>query len=151
MFDWLYSIGKDVHFVTGDMLNHLKGFDLRCSGYYGTPYATYLGMALVVITLGGLGLQYFVIDSPPRRPVGTWWLVALVIAVVNFVTAYFILSSSIAPGHHCKDLMLTGLDVVGVCFFNVVCGLLLGMILTGLPWIRRMSTNNVFTTFYRND
>ncbi|TSJ36557.1 hypothetical protein FO440_22270 [Mucilaginibacter corticis] len=151
MFDWLYSIGKDIHFITGDMLTHLKGFDIRCSGYYGTPYATYLAISFLIITLGGIGMQYFAIDSPPKRPVATWWFVELIIAIVNFIAAYFVIGSSISPGHHCKDLMLNGLDVIGVCFFNVLCGLILAMLVTGLPWIRRMSTNNVFTTFYKNN
>ncbi|MCR8560393.1 hypothetical protein KXD93_22255 [Mucilaginibacter sp. BJC16-A38] len=151
MFDWLYSIGKTFRLITSNMLNHLKGYDIHCSGYYGTPYATYLGITFIAITLVGLALQYFIIDIPPKRPTGTWWLIALIIALINFIAAYCVIGSSTAPGHHCKDLSITTLDVIGVCFFNVVCGLFLAMVITGLPWLRRLSTNNVFTTFFKNN
>jgi hypothetical protein len=150
MFDWLYEIGKEIGFIKSDMLNHLKGFDLHCEGYYGTPYATYLALAVLGITGLVLILQYYVIDHPPKRPMLTWWLIELVAAILNFFTAYMIVGPSIAPGHHCADLKLNGGDVIGVSFFNALCGLILAMFLFGLPWLRRLSTNNVFTTFYPN-
>jgi len=147
MFNWLYQIGEGMQMYSRDMFKHLCGMDVTCSAFIGTPYATYLAIGLGAITLGVLALHYYVLDSPSFNRYYHWWLMALIMAILNFAVAYGILHASIHPGGYCKDLHITNSGAIGVALFNVLTGLIVSIVLTWIPPLRRLSTNNTYTTF----
>jgi len=149
MFNWLYQIGEDVGCYSKGMYSHLCGWDVTCSGFFGTPYGNYLGMTVIVATVLALLFFYKLIDSPTKRKVASWWLMALILAVVTFAASYLMIHGSLRPGGACRDLRLTNGDALGLAFFDTLWGLLLAMIVCWTSFPRKLiSTNNPFTTFY---
>jgi hypothetical protein len=149
MFNWLYQIGEDISWYSKGMYTHLCGWDVSCAGYYGTVYSNYLGWTVFITVLVALALFYRVIDSPTKRKTPSWWLMALILAAVVFLESWLMIHGSLRPGGACKDLRLTGGDVLGLAFFDTFWGVLLAMAISLTAFPRKLiSINNPFTSFY---
>jgi hypothetical protein len=78
-----------------DLGDHLRGWDITCSDYIGTPWYSYIGWLMLIITLFIYALQYHMIDHPRYNKKIHWWLSALTIVLLNFFTAVLIPYNSI--------------------------------------------------------
>ncbi|MBV6403805.1 MAG: hypothetical protein IT228_11905 [Flavobacteriales bacterium] len=132
-----------------DMGDHLRGWDILCESYTGTPWYVYMGWLMFAVTGLLYAIQYHIWDRSSFNKKHHWWLVALAVAGVNFLIAFTIPFNAIQSGDHCPDLYLTVPDCLGFGFSNALWGFILFVVITTLPFPRRLSTNCRQTTFWK--
>ena len=146
IFEWFGSMS----FYSTDLGDHLRGFDITCSDYIGTPWYVIIGWSMIGITLFSYSLQYHLIDSPRFNRKGHWWLVSLFIFTLSFLVAFFVPYNSIQAEDYCQDLTITTSDILGFGLSVALWSLLLFMLISSFnPWIRRFSINCRNTTFWK--
>src|ERR1017187_7927812 len=115
-FAALYEWGGLIPFYSVDLGNHLRGWDLTCTGFVGTPWYIYIGSIMIGITVFIFCLQYFIIDSPKFNKAKHWWLMALLLVIINFAIAFSIPYNDLTGMTICKDLKINVSDCIGFGF-----------------------------------
>jgi hypothetical protein len=144
LFEWwgLWPYSKDL----GD---HLRGFDITCTDYIGTPWYIYIGIAMILVTGFFYSLQYHIIDSPRFMRRKHWWINALIIVGLNFLIAFILPYNSLQSDDYCNQLHFTAFDCVVFGLSSAAWSLLLYGIISSIPLFRRFSTNCRQTTFWK--
>lgn len=132
-----------------DMGDHLRGFDISCSNFDGTPWYVYIGWIMAASSLVTYAVQYHLIDSSGWNKKHHWWLFALILVALNFLIAFSITFNTVEAGDFCKELNLSVSDCIGFGFSNAIWSLLLFMLISTLPFPRRFSSNCRNTTFWK--
>lgn len=145
LYEWfginpLYSI---------DMGDYLRGWDITCTDYIGTPWYAIFGWIMISSTAVLYALQYHIIDSPRWKNKTHWWLFALIIVLVNFIIAFLIPYNSIQTGDYCNQLNISVSDCVGFGLSNAAWSFILFALITTIPVFRRFSNNCRYTTFWK--
>ena len=148
-FQKLYEWGGLNQLYNKDLADHLFGLDITGEGFFGTPWYSYIGLSMFAITIFFYALQYHIIDSTRFNKKYHWWLIALIIVVLNFVIAFSIPFNSLQTGNYCSDLYFNILDCIGFGITNAIWSLVLFIIITTIPWIRSRSVNCRHTTLWK--
>ncbi len=152
MIDFFASIYEwfgVISFYSTDMGDLLRGWDITCTDYIGTPWYLYIGWIMIGLTTLFYALQYHIIDSPKWYKKQHWWLFALIILSLNFLIAFLISFNIVQSSDYCEQLNVTIGDCVGFGFSNAVWSLLLFVLITSFPIFRKLSTNCRHTTFWK--
>jgi len=149
IFSSIYEFGGLLPLYSADLSDHLRGFDVSCTNYSGSPYYTYVGFFMLTTCLFAGALQYYIIDSPRYMRRSAWWITTTILSVVNLVFAFVVVSNSLKPGKFCENLVITTGDVVGFAMANAICAFLFYLIMTSIPVFRAKSINCKYTTFYK--
>ena len=145
MYEWwgflpLYS---------NDLAEHLRGYDLTCSDYFATPWYTYIGWSMIAVVAVLYALQYHIVDSTRFMRRHHWWIVVLIISILNFSIAFSLPYNSVQSGDYCNQLNISFSDCAGFGLSNVIWGFVIFLVITTIPWLRKLSTNCRHTTFYK--
>jgi len=131
-----------------DLGDHLRGWDITCSDYIGTPWYSYIGWLMFIITLFIYALQYHMIDHPRYNKKIHWWLSALTIVLLNFFTAVLIPYNSIQSGEYCSQLNFSVSDCIGFGFSNSLVSFIFFIFLTSFKYPKYFAINCSRTTFW---
>lgn len=132
-----------------DMGDQLRGWDITCTDYFGTPWYVYIGWIMIFITILVYALQYHIIDSSKWNKKQHWWLFATVIVALNFLVAFTIPFNTVNAGDFCNQLNLSISDCIGFGLSNAIWSFILFIIISTIPLIRTLSTNCRNTTFWK--
>lgn len=137
-------------FYSTDMGDHLRGWMcINESGYYGTNWYILIGWAMIAITAFFYALQYHIIDDSRFNKRSHWWIMALIIVVLNFLLAFLIPFNTVQSGDFCNELNLTIADCIGFGLSNTVWSFILFIVITSFKYPRHLGTNTRFTTFWK--
>lgn len=145
LYEWF---GLNPLFST-DMGDQLRGWDITCTDYIGTPWYVIIGWTMIAVTALFYALQYHIIDSSRLKNKTHWWLFALIIVILNFFIAFLIPYNSIQAGDYCNQLNLSVSDCIGFGLSNAVWSFILFTVITSIPVFRRLSNNCRHTTFWK--
>jgi hypothetical protein len=132
-----------------DLGDHLRGWDINCINFIGTPWYNYVGFAMIIVTLLFYALQYHIIDSSRFKAKHHWWIMALLIVILNFLIAFTIPFNSLQAGDYCNDLYFNVADCVGFGFSNALWSFILFLLLTSFKYPKYLSNNCRYTTFWK--
>jgi hypothetical protein len=132
-----------------DMGDQLRGWDITCTDYIGTPWYVYIGWIMLITTSLIYVLQYHIIDSSRWNKKHHWWIFALLIVLLNFLIAFTIPFNIVNAGDFCNQLNLTVSDCIGFGLSNSIWSFIFFLIISTNPLIRRFSTNCRNTTFWK--
>jgi len=132
-----------------DMGDLLRGWDITCTGFIGTPWYVYIGWIMIIFTGLIYALLYHIIDSPRWMKKSHWWLFALLNVILNFLIAFTIPFNIVTSGDYCVQLILSVSDCIGFGFSNALWGFILFIIISSIPYIRQYSRNCRNTTFWK--
>ncbi|MGK7395280.1 MAG: hypothetical protein ACNS62_11955 [Candidatus Cyclobacteriaceae bacterium M3_2C_046] len=132
-----------------DFSEHLRGYDVTCTGYIATPWYANIGLIMVGFTLFLYALLYHIIDSPRFLRVYHWWIMAAVLFGINLFVGYIIPYNSVQAGNVCSTLDINNTDYFGFAVSNALWSLIFFMIISSIPWPRHLSTNCRHTTFWK--
>jgi hypothetical protein len=132
----------------GDLGVHLRGYDLH--GHYdGTPWYIYLGWSMIGLTLLTFALFYVIIDKEKFKRAWHWWIMALVLFIINFSIGFTIPYNDLNGGTINKTLHINTADCLGFAFSIAFWSLILLAFLTILPLRKAISNNCRNTTFWK--
>ena len=132
-----------------DMGDQLRGWDITCTDYIGTPGYVYIGWIMIMTTSIFYGLQYHIIDSSRWNKKHHWWVFALLIVALNWLIAFVIPFNIINAGDYCNQLNLSVSDCIGFGFSNAIWSFIFFLIISTIPLFRGFSTNCRNTTFWK--
>lgn len=132
-----------------DMGDQLRGWDITCTNYIGTPWYIYIGWILIIVTSLLYALQYHIYDSTRFNKKHHWWIMALIIVALNFLVAFTISFNTINAGDFCNQLNLSVSDCIGFGLSNAIWSFIFFLIISTIPMLRRLSTNCRNTTFWK--
>lgn len=148
-FASLYEWFGLIPFYSVDMGDLLRGFDITCTDYIGTPWYLYIGWIMIILTAFLYVTQYHIIDSSGFNKKQHWWLMALIIFILNFLIAFLIPFNTVQAADYCAQLNLTVGDCIGFGVSNAIWSIILFGLLTSFPIFRRFSTNCRHTTLWK--
>lgn len=148
-FASLYEWFGVIPLYSRDMGDQLRGWDITCTDYIATPWYVYIGWIMIILTGFIYALQYHIIDNSRLNKKMHWWLFALLIVVLNFLIAFTIPFNTLQASDYCNQLNLSVSDCIGFGLSNAVWSLILFVIISTPPLIRRFSTNCRLTTFWK--
>jgi|SRR5690554_1841153 len=135
---------------TTDMGDHLRGWMcIDQSGYYGTNWYIIIGWSMIAITAFFYALQYHIIDDSRFNKKQHWWVMALIIVVLNFLLAFLIPFNTVQSGDFCSELNLAVADCIGFGLSNAVWSFVFFILITSFKYPRHLATNTRFTTFWK--
>jgi len=150
LFAALYEWFGLFSFYSRDLGDHLRGWDILCEAYSGTPLYVIVGWLMIGVTLAVYALKYHgPFDRAGFSRKHHVWLMALIAAGVNFLIAFLLPYNAILAGDHCPDLLLSVFDCIGFGLSNALWSIILFAIATSLPFPRRLSTNSSHSTFWK--
>lgn len=133
-----------------DMGDKLSGYDITCTSFTETNWYVYIGFIMIFITIFIYALQYHIIDSSRWNKKQHWWLFALLIVILNFLIAFTIPFNAIQSENYCNLLILSISDCIGFGLSNAIWSLILFIIISTIPFIRKkFSINCRETTFWK--
>lgn len=132
-----------------DFGDHLRGWDITCTDYIGSPLYTYIGTITVITVVLFYALQYHIIDSSKFKSKIHWWLIALLICIISFLVAFSLPFNDIQSGDYCNQLNISTIDCVGFGISNAVWSILFFALISTIPYPRRLSINCRHTNFWR--
>lgn len=133
-----------------DMGDHLRGWMcIDQSGYYGTQWYVNIGWSMIAITAFFYALQYHIVDDSRFNKKQHWWVMALIVVVLNFLLAFLIPFNTVQSGDYCNELNLAVADCIGFGFSNAVWSFILFILITSFKYPRHLGTNTRFTTFWK--
>lgn len=132
-----------------DMGDYLRGWDITCSCYCDTQWYVLIGWTMIAITVFSYALQYHIVDDSRFNKKQHWWIMALIIVVLNFLFAFLVPFNTVQSGDFCNELNLTVADCIGFGFSNAVWSFILFIIITSFKYPRYLGTNTRFTTFWK--
>ena len=124
-FASLYEWFGLIPFFSTDLGEHLRGFDITCSDYLGTPLYVYVGWIMIGLTVGFYILQYYVINSSRFNKRVHWWIIALAMIGLNFLIAFTWSFNHLQAGDYCTQLKISTADCVGFGISNAIWSLIL--------------------------
>lgn len=136
-------------FYSTDMGDHLRGWDITCTDYIGTPWYVIIGWSMFGTTALLYALQYHIIDSSRYKSKGHWWIFAIVLCTLNLLIGFLITNNALQAGDVCNRLNITVSDCLGFGISNAIWSLLLFVLVTSIPIFRRFSNNCRHTTFWK--
>lgn len=148
-FASLYEWFGLIPFYSTDMGDQLRGWDVTCTDYIGTPWYVLIGWLMLIITSLVYAIQYHVLDSSRWNKKHHWWIFASTIVALNFILPFTITYNTISVGDFCNELNLSVSDCIGFGLSNAIWSLIFFIILSTNPFIRRFSTNCRNTTFWK--
>lgn len=148
-FASLYEWFGLIPLYSRDLGDHLRGFDITCTDYIATPWYVYIGWIMIILTVFLYSLQYHIIDRSRFNKRGHWWILALIIVILNFIIAFTIPFNSLQAGDYCNQLNLSVSDCIGFGFSNAIWSFILFIFISTIPLFRRFSTNCRHTTFWK--
>jgi len=148
-FAALYEWFGLISFYSIDLGDHLRGWNLLCEAFTGTPWYVYTGWTMFLITGLVYALQYHAYDRSHFNKKHHWWLVALVVVLLNFLIAFAIPYNALQAGNYCAGLDWSVPDCAGFGLSNALWSFILFVLITTLPFPRRLSTNCSHTTFWK--
>jgi LPXTG-motif cell wall-anchored protein len=130
------------------MADHLRGFDITCTGDTGTPL--YLAVGIVVILSGLLfyALQYHLINSSSFNKKGHWWLAAALLCLINFLVAFGLPFGDYQSGNYCSQLIISTTDCVMFGISAAIWSLIWFVILTSFSIPKRFAGHNMRQTAF---
>jgi hypothetical protein len=148
-FSALYEFFGLMPLYSLDMAYALAGTD-PCSNDQGTNWLTIIGLVMI----GSVSLTYFIfyhfINSSGFNKVKHWWLVAIIMVLINFFIGFIISFNMFTYAESCGKLgTIVFMDSVCFGFVNALWSILIYIFITTIPWPRRMSSNCSETTFWR--
>lgn len=149
LFANLYEWWGLLPFYSTDMGDHLRGFDITCSDYTGTPWYFFIGFIMVIITAIFYVIQYHLLDSARFNKKLHWWIVAVIVLIINFFVAFSITFNSLQAGDYCNQLNISVTDCIGFGFSNALWGLVLFVLITSFRYPRSIANNCRNTTFWK--
>jgi hypothetical protein len=132
-----------------DMGDQLRGWDITCTDYIGTPWYVIIGWALIATTAFIYVLQYHIIDSSRWNKKQHWWIFSFLIVALNFLIAFIIPFNTVNAGDFCNQLNLSISDCIGFGLSNAIWSFIFFLIISTIPLIRKFSTNCRNTTFWK--
>lgn len=132
-----------------DMGDQLRGWDITCTDFIGTPWYVYIGSIMIILTAFLYSFQYHIYDSTRFNKKQHWWIMALVIVALNFLIAFTIPFNTVKAGDFCNQLNLSASDCIGFGLSNAIWSFIFFLIISTNPLIRRFSTNCRNTTFWK--
>lgn len=132
-----------------DMGDQLRGWDITCTDYIGTPWYTIIGCSMLISTTLFYAIQYHIYDSTKFNKKHHWWIMALLIFCLNFLIAFTVPFNTLNAGDFCSQLNLNISDCIGFGLSNAIWSFIFFIIITTNPLIRRFSTNCRKTTFWK--
>lgn len=149
-FASLYEWFGLIPFYAKDLGDHLRGFDVTCTGYIGSTEYMYVGWAMILLTIFAYFLQYHIINSPIFNKKHHWWIIAFALFMLNFLIAFALPFNDLQTGDFCKDLNLSIWDCIGFAFSNALWSLIFFILLTSFPLPRKFAGHNMSeTTFWK--
>jgi hypothetical protein len=148
-FASLYEWFGLIPLYSRDMGDLLRGWDITCTDYIGTPLYVYIGYIMFILTGFIYTLQYHIIDSSRWNKKKHWWIFALLIVLLNFLIAFTIPFNTFATNDYCEQLNLTSSDCIGFGISNALWSFVLFILLSTIPLDKRYSTNCRHTTFWK--
>lgn len=148
-FASLYEWFGLVPLYSTDMGDQLRGWDITCTDYIGTPWYVFIGWIMVSLTSFIYAFQYHILDSTKWNKKKHWWIFALGVLLLNFLIAFIIPYNSIKAGDYCNQLNLSITDCMGFGISNALLSFIYFLAISTNPMIRRFSTNCRNTTFWK--
>lgn len=149
-FAALYEWFGLISFYSTDLGEHLRGYDITCSDYTGTPIYVIVGFMMLGLTIFVYLLQYRVINSPRWNKRIHWWFFAFLLILLNFIIAFGFPFKDLQAGNHCTQLRISTLDCVFFGVSNAIWSFILFLLLTSFPVPRKWLGHNMTdTTFWK--
>jgi hypothetical protein len=149
-FASLYEWFGLIPFYSTDLGEHLRGYDITCSGYLGTPLYVYLGSVMIILTIFFYILQYHIINSPRFNKKTHWWIIALAVAGLNFLIAFTVTFNDLQATDFCTQLRISVTDCIGFGISSAIWSFVLYLLLTSFPIPRKVAGHNMTdTTFWK--
>jgi len=148
-FASLYEWFGLIPFYSNDMGDFLRGWDITCTDYIGTPWYQTIGWIMILTTSFFYVMQYHIIDSTKWKNKFSWWITAFLLTLTNYLIAFLITYNQLNLQNYCSDLFLTMMDCIGFATSNALWSLLIFVLITTVPIFRRFSTNCRYTTFWK--
>jgi hypothetical protein len=145
-FSTLYEWFGLIAFYSNDLADHLRGWDMLCEDHTGTPWYVYVGWLMLLVVGLAYVFQYHVYDRSHFNKKQHWWLMALIVVILNFLIAFTFPYNSLQAGDHCMDLHWSIPDCAGFGLSNALWSFIFFAVITSLPFPRRLSTNCSHTT-----
>lgn len=130
-----------------DLGEHLRGYNLQGT-YDGTPWYSNIGWILFGSTLLIFALQYFIINSSRFNRAWHWWVMALILASINFGTAFTIPYNDLNSGNINTHLHVTISDCIGFGVSSAIWSIILLGVVTITP-LKKLSSQCRNTTFWK--
>jgi uncharacterized membrane protein YcgQ (UPF0703/DUF1980 family) len=148
-FAGLYEWWGTNPFFARDLGDHLRGFDLVCEDYVGTPLYTYIGLGMIFTTFLSFLIQYYFIDSNRYSGRGHWLITSAILMIINFSIAFVLPFNDLQNTNYCSELNFSMADCLGFGFSNAIWSFILFLIITSLPFLRSRSINCRYTSIWK--
>jgi hypothetical protein len=146
LFEW-FGLNP---FYSKDLGEHLRGWDITCTDYIGSPLYVYVGLTMVILTVVFYILQYHLINSSRFNKRMHWWIVVALISGLNFFVAFILAFNDLQFGNYCSQLRFTIFDCLFFGLSVAIWSWILFMLLTSLPYPRSWAGHNMTeTTFWK--
>ncbi len=148
-FASMYEFWGNLQLYSTDLADHLRGWDITCTCYCGTPVYSLIGWIMVGIVIVFYALQYHILDSVRYMRVYHWWITCLVLALINYLVAFTWANNALQSLNYCEDLIISTSDCLGFGLANALWSIILFILITSFPIPRRFSSNCSGTTFWK--
>ena len=145
LFEW-FGIN---HLYSKDLGEHLRGYDITCTDYFGTHWYSIIGISMLVITVLCYALQYHILDKFRFNRCRHWWIFLVILFTLNFFIGFVIPFNTIQSGDYCQQLIISTTDCIGFGFSNAVWSFIAYVILTSFKYPRDLANNCRYTTFWK--
>lgn len=132
-----------------DLGEHLRGFDITCTNYFGSHWYSIIGLTMIGVVVFIYLLQYHILDSFKFDKRYHWWIFALIIVVVNYLIAFTIPYNAIHSNDYCNELILSTTDCFGFGFSNALWSFIFYILLTSFKYPKHLANNTRYTTFWK--
>jgi len=132
-----------------DLGEHLQGLDIICEDYVATPWYTYIGTSMILVTILSYAFQYHIIDSNRYSGRPHLIITSITSIVINFLIAFSIPFNALQNNNYCGELNFNTADCIGFGISNAIWSFILLVIITSLPWPRSKSVNCSHTIFWK--
>ena len=149
-FASLYELWGLNPLLVEDLGDHLRGLDIICEGYGATSWYTYIGSAMVTLTLLSYATQYHFIDSNRYSGRLHLFITSIILMVINFLIAFSIPFNALQTSNYCSELNFNSANCIGFGISNALWSFILFAIITSLPWPRSKSINCSHTVFWKS-
>lgn len=148
IYEWF---GYFIFPYTKEFGNMLNGKDQSCNNGQGDNYYVLLGFTLIISCIIVFVTQYYLINRSNFNKKKHWWIMALLLALINFMFAVIYTSNLIQNESFCSDdkQKISSIDCYLFGLDNAFWSLILFVIITSIPFLRSKSSNCSETTFWK--
>lgn len=133
-----------------DLGEHLQGLDIICEDYVASPWYTYIGSSMILLTLLSYVTQYHIIDSNRYSGRQHLFITSITLMMINFLIAFSIPFNALQTSNYCSELNFSSADCIGFGISNALWSFILFIIVTSLPFLRSKSVNCRHTVFWKS-